>query len=115
MANQNEHHRQRAFMGCVLISDCESWVGEGPEDQTAVLEQWDTSVRNQIRLQDPQAKPKLVCIDLQPYTTVQAPDRADILNVRGFSDAVFTVVATFLKDDTQHFVEEVEAIDLIAA
>jgi len=31
--------------------------------------------------------------DLQPYTTTQAPDRSDILNVGGFSDAVFNVAA----------------------
>ena len=33
--------------------------------------------------------PKLICIDLQPNTTTQAPERSDILNVGGFSDAVF--------------------------
>lgn len=42
------------------------------------------------------AGPKLVCVDLQSYTTTPAPDRSDILNVGGFSDAVFEVVASFL-------------------
>jgi 60 kDa SS-A/Ro ribonucleoprotein len=56
--------------------------------------------------------PKLVCIDLQPYTTTQAPDRSDILNVGGFSDAVFSVVASFLSDDASRFVAEVEAVEL---
>jgi 60 kDa SS-A/Ro ribonucleoprotein len=37
-----------------------------------------------------------VCVDLQSYTTTPAPDRSDILNVGGFSDAVFEVVASFL-------------------
>lgn len=55
---------------------------------------------------------KLVCIDLQPYTTTQAPDRSDILNVGGFSDAVFRVVASFLSDDAGRFVAEVEAVEL---
>jgi 60 kDa SS-A/Ro ribonucleoprotein len=55
---------------------------------------------------------KLVCIDLQPYATTQAPDRSDILNVGGFSDAVFTLVAAFLGDGTGRFVAEVEAIAL---
>ena len=58
------------------------------------------------------AGPKLVCIDLQAYTTTQAPDRSDVLNVGGFSDAVFRVVASFLKDDASRFVSEVEAIEL---
>ena len=48
----------------------------------------------------------------QPYTTTQAPDRSDILNVGGFSDAVFSVVAAFLSEDAGRFVAEVEAIEL---
>jgi 60 kDa SS-A/Ro ribonucleoprotein len=51
-------------------------------------------------------------IDLQPYTTTQAPERSDILNVGGFSDAVFSVVASFLADDGGRFVAEVEAVEL---
>ena len=56
--------------------------------------------------------PKLVCIDLQPYVTSQAPDRGDILNIGGFSDAVFSVVASFLAGDAGRFVAEVEAVEL---
>jgi hypothetical protein len=33
--------------------------------------------------------PKFINIDLQPYQTVQAYERADIMNIGGFSDAVF--------------------------
>ena len=56
--------------------------------------------------------PKLVCIDLQAYTTTQAPEREDILNIGGFSDAVFSVVASFLSGDAGRFVAEVEAVEL---
>jgi 60 kDa SS-A/Ro ribonucleoprotein len=105
--------KNRAFAGCVLVSDNESWVGAGRGGQTATLTEWEAFVRNQRRVQGPAyAPPKLVCIDLQPYGTVQAPDRADILNVGGFSDAVFGVVAGFLADDANRFVTEVEAIEL---
>jgi hypothetical protein len=69
-------------------------------------------VKHQVRLQGSDTEPKLVCIDLQPYTTTQAPDRSDILNIGGFSDAVFSVVASFLSDDAGHFVAEVEAVEL---
>ena len=58
------------------------------------------------------AGPKLVCIDLQPNCITQAPDCSDILNVGGFSDAVFSVVAAFLADDSSRFVAEVEAVEL---
>ena len=48
----------------------------------------------------------------QPYKTTQAPERSDILNVGGFSDAVFSVVTAFLADDNGRFVAEVEAVEL---
>ena len=40
---------------------------------------------------------KLVCIDLQPYATTQAAEREDVLNIGGFSDHVFDVIAEFAK------------------
>ena len=49
---------------------------------------------------------------VEPYQTVQACDRADILNIGGFSDAVFNVISAFLADNNQRFVAEVEGIEL---
>jgi 60 kDa SS-A/Ro ribonucleoprotein len=108
----NARYANRKFAGCVLVSDQESWVGAGRNGSTAVMTEWQTFVANQKRLVGRAASPKLVCIDLQPYTTTQAPDRSDILNVGGFSDAVFSVVAAFLADDSGRFVAEVEAVEL---
>jgi 60 kDa SS-A/Ro ribonucleoprotein len=106
-------YRNRRFAGCVLVSDQESWIGAGRHGSTATMTAWQEFVKNQVRLQPGEATgPKLVCIDLQPYTTTQAPDRSDILNVGGFSDAVFGVVASFLGEDATRFVGEVEAIEL---
>ena len=34
----------------------------------------------------------MVCIDIQPYGSTQAPDRDDILNVGGFSASLVLVV-----------------------
>ena len=56
--------------------------------------------------------PGLVCIDLQPYGTTQAPDRADMLNIGGCSDAVFQVGAACLREDPSRFVAEVESMTL---
>ncbi len=56
--------------------------------------------------------PKLVCIDIQPYGSSQAPERDDILNIGGFSDAVFNVVSSFLSNDKTRFVREVESVEL---
>ena len=97
----------------MLVSDQESWIGTGRHNSTATMTAWQEFVKNHVRLQgSADAGPKLVCIDLQPYVTTQAPDRSDILNVGGFSDAVFRVVASFLSGDANRFVGDVEAIEL---
>ncbi|MDB5296232.1 MAG: hypothetical protein JWO31_2215 [Phycisphaerales bacterium] len=77
----------------VYVSDNESWVdstrhglfGGGP---TETMKQWAA-----YKARNPNAK--LVCIDLQPYGSTQAAERDDVLNVGGFSDRVFDVVAEF--------------------
>jgi 60 kDa SS-A/Ro ribonucleoprotein len=109
LAEANRAYRGRAFAGCVLLSDNESWVGAGRNGSTAVMTEWLAFVANQARLQPEAAGPKLACIDLQPYATTQVPERSDILNVGGFSDAVFSVVAGFFGSDSARFVREVEA------
>jgi 60 kDa SS-A/Ro ribonucleoprotein len=112
LAQANDAYRDRGFAGCVLVSDMESWVGEGRHGATGVLTEWQRFVGNQRRLHGPDFRPKLVCINVQAYTTTQAPERDDVLNVGGFSDAVFDVVAAFLTDDAERFVREVEAVEL---
>jgi hypothetical protein len=98
----NTQYSRRAFAGCVLLSDMESWVGTGRHGSTGVMTEWQRFVENQHRLGV--TAPKLVCIDIQAYGSTQAPDRDDILNVGGFSDAVFNVVASYLSDDAARFV-----------
>jgi len=44
-------------------------------------------------------KARMVCIDIQPYGTVQAKERGDILNIGGFSDQVFDVIAEFARGE----------------
>ncbi len=39
-------------------------------------------------------------------------ERSDILNVGGFSDAVFSVVGAFVASDSGRFMAEVEAVQL---
>lgn len=73
----------------VYVSDNESWLDANRGARgTALLEQW-----NLFRQCNPNAR--LACIDLTPNLTVQAPDRADILNLGGFSDTVFDLIASF--------------------
>jgi len=108
----NQKHAKRKFAGIVLVSDNESWVGTGRHGSTGVMTAWEAFVANQRKLVGKEASPKLVCIDLQPYQTVQACERADIMNIGGFSDSVFNVISAFLADNNQRFVAEVEAIEL---
>ena len=93
----------------ILVSDNESWVDGKRSGATETMKQW-----ARIRQRNPAAK--LVCIDIQPYAGSQAQERADILNVGGFSDAVFDVVARFAegKLDAEHWVGEIEQIVLAA-
>ena len=108
----HQKHAKRKFAGIVLVSDNESWVGTGRHGSTGVMTAWEAFVANQRKLAGKEANPKLVCIDLQPYQTVQACERADIMNIGGFSDSVFNVISAFLADNNQRFVAEVEAIEL---
>ena len=81
------------------------------------MTQWKKFVENQKKLahklgESPFVPPKMVCIDIQPYGNTQAVERSDILNIGGFSDAVFKVVSGFLAGDESRFVEEVETIEI---
>lgn len=108
----NKNFAQREFGGMILVSDNESWIGKGRAGSTAVMTAWEAFVANQRKLAGKQTDTKLVCIDLQPNRTTQACERTDILNVGGFSDAVFNVISSFLSGSDQRFVSEVEATEL---
>ena len=100
--------RGRAPDLVVFVSDNQSWAdardgGRG----TAMMKEWDA-----IKHRNPKAK--LVCIDIAPYGTTQAQTRKDVLNVGGFSDAVFDQIAAFATGQTgpDHLVGEIEKIEL---
>jgi 60 kDa SS-A/Ro ribonucleoprotein len=56
----------------------------------------------------------MVCIDVQPYATVQAKEQPDILNVGGFSDQVFDVIAEFASGElnADHWIGVIESTAL---
>lgn len=91
----------------VLVSDNESWVDAGSGRGTETMRQWSI-----FKQSNPKAR--LVCLDLQPYSTVQAMDRDDILNIGGFSDQVFRVITEFAAGrlGADHWVAEIESIHL---
>jgi 60 kDa SS-A/Ro ribonucleoprotein len=93
----------------ILVSDNESWVDAMRRGATQTLREWEV-----LKKRNPQAR--LVCIDIQPHGTTQAAERHDIMNVGGFSDAVFAVMASFAEGKTgpEHWVGEIEKVSLAA-
>jgi 60 kDa SS-A/Ro ribonucleoprotein len=101
-------NRERAAVDVViLVSDNESWVDATRNGATQTLREWET-----LKKRNPQAR--LVCIDIQPHATTQAAERHDIMNVGGFSDAVFAMVAQFVQGQmgAKHWVGEIEKVSL---
>jgi 60 kDa SS-A/Ro ribonucleoprotein len=100
------HQKARADL-VIFVSDNESWVDQGRARGTALAAEW-----SEFRARNPKAR--LVCLDLQPNQTTQAAERADILNVGGFSDQVFQVIAAFASGELEadHWVARIAAIEL---
>jgi len=90
----------------VFVSDNQSWsdfrITTRPDPHglnstrgTVMAEEWE-------RLRGRNPKAKLVLVDVQPYRTTQvagSDSRDDVLNVGGFSDAVFDVITAFTRGD----------------
>ena len=104
LAQLNAHKAYGSLI--VYVSDNESWLDAGGRG-TAMMREW-----MEFKARNPEAK--LVCIDLQPNKTTQAYDDRSILNVGGFSDAVFDLVAMFAKTgrETRHWVDVIEQVQL---
>jgi len=110
MAYLNRHKFKGGLVICV--SDNESWV-----DSTGRNKCHGTKFYEEFRVfqaRNPGAK--LVCVDLQPYGTTQAPDAPnEVMNIGGFSDAVFEVIGKFVrgtKTQSTDWVSEIKKIDL---
>ncbi len=96
----------------IYVSDNESWV-DGPHyghwggGRTATMNEW-----AEFKRRNPAAR--MVCIDIQPYGHTQAKEHPDILNIGGFSDQVFEVIAAFAKGElgAEHWVGRIKAVEL---
>jgi 60 kDa SS-A/Ro ribonucleoprotein len=85
------------YQGTILVSDNQSWVGQS-DPRTPVMQAWQ------------QKRKPLVCINIQPGLTTQAPESRNILNIGGFSDAVFDVVSNFFHGED--FLTEIEKTEV---
>ncbi len=96
----------------IYISDNQSWIDTNwkkfiGNDPTKTMNEW-----MQFKKRNPQAK--MICIDVQPYATTQAPEQKDIINIAGFSDHVFSLIASASADSLEEnfWVNHIESIDL---
>ena len=87
----------------IIVSDNESWAGRQTGPATALMTEWAA-----FRKRNPDAR--LVCLDIQPNASSQAPERPDVMNIGGFSDSVFEVIAAFADGtlSTDHWVSIIE-------
>jgi len=96
----------------IYVSDNESWVdaphyGRFGGSATRTMLEW-----SRFRERNPRAR--MVCIDVQPYGSVQAKEREDILNIGGFSDRVFDLIAEFARGTLEdgHWTKVIEDVEL---
>jgi 60 kDa SS-A/Ro ribonucleoprotein len=96
----------------IYVSDNESWIdapnyGVFGGSATETLKHWAA-----FKQRSPQAR--MVCINIQPYGTTQAAEREDVLNISGFTDQVFDVIAEFAAGrlTADHWVGVIEAVEL---
>lgn len=91
----------------MIVSDNQSWVDVIDGPATATMQAW-----AEFKHRNPLAR--LVNIDLQPYTTSQLPEYADILNVGGFNDSVFDVIRAFVTGERNSdlWVKTIESVEL---
>ncbi len=94
----------------VYVSDNESWMdspnyGTFGGSATETMKEW-------AEFKQRNATARMVCIDIQPYATTQAQTREDILNIGGFSDQVFDVIADFAAGrlNANHWVGVIESV-----
>jgi 60 kDa SS-A/Ro ribonucleoprotein len=104
------HINQTGWKGdnIILVSDNESWANPYRyryASTTAAATEW-----TQFQRKNGGMNAKLVNIDLQAYGSTQVPDASkNVMNVGGWSDAMFKSVALFLNDEVdKDFVAIVE-------
>lgn len=90
----------------IMISDNESWADR--HNFYSTMSTGSVAAWNRIRQRCPKARQ--VRINISPNGTDQIPRQPDTLRVAGFSDAVFTAIASWL--DSKDWVAQIEEVSL---
>ncbi|MGI9479553.1 MAG: RNA-binding protein, partial [Hyphomicrobiaceae bacterium] len=74
---------------------------------TRVMSEW-------VKLKRRNPDAKLVCLDIAPYANTPAHERPDVLNIGGFSDVTFDLIADFARDrlGRDHWAGEIAKVRL---
>lgn len=81
----------------IYVSDNCSWAG----GRWGTVGEWLT-YKNRV------PKAKLINIDIQSYAHSQVPDTKDVMNIGGFSDAIWPAIVGFISGDGADFVSTIE-------
>lgn len=112
LALQTLNSRRQKADAVIFVSDNESWV-DGRRSiwgdvGTSMMTEW-------AKFRSHNKESVLVLNDLQPATNSQLTERPGILQVGGFSDSVFDVVAKFIESGSQgsdYWISEIEKVEL---
>ena len=89
----------------VIVSDNQSWMDARGGPATASMVEWE-----RIAKRNPSAR--LLCVDIQPHGTTQASGRAEIINIGGFSESLFELMAHFARGEVGSWVELIERTEV---
>jgi 60 kDa SS-A/Ro ribonucleoprotein len=90
----------------VYVSDNESWL-DSNYTATRTMSEW-------VAFKKRNPKAKMVCIDIAPNKSSQAKESRDIINVGGFSDQVFNLIAAVANGEATagYWVKKIESLEL---
>ncbi|MCJ2184193.1 RNA-binding protein [Novosphingobium sp. 1949] len=89
----------------VIVSDNQSWLDPARHGASATMAEW-----ARLKARNPAAR--LICIDIAPYGTSPVQSGADILNIGGFTDAVFDTMARFAQGQARSRVEIIDEVEI---
>jgi 60 kDa SS-A/Ro ribonucleoprotein len=91
-------HRIKAD-NVIFVSDNESWVQSAPSYSASYYRGGTGMHAEWLAFKKRNPGAKLVCIDITPGASTQVVDSSSVLNVGGFNDRVFDIVAAFLNGE----------------
>ena len=105
----NVSHGNKPVM-CIYVSDNESYMDSQSSYATETMVQW-------AKFKTRNSNAKLVCIDLCPNNHSQAKESKDVMNIGGWSDNNFKMIAAFSRGEfgADYWVSKIKSLELSSA